>query len=422
MGVIRLVFACTVAALLHAFLRSETISGTTVPALNTPHWVAIRGQLPDQVYTELEALPEVEVISPTGGFSFLGCSEITIHMQWILVMANLEFYTETNQQIHIQTVRLEPYKPKAKNNNQARQQSAELDTTLPWNLDRIDQLSNTLNNIYNPPNTADNIDIYVLDTGVNLAHQEFDGRATRVTAFKDEDPCLSTAHGSWVASIAAGAFYGVAKDANIKDMKLPNGDSCDFYTSDAAAALNYLLLNVDVPFVVVMSWSAPNTPALNAILQDLNTKGAVLINAAGNDGDSSLACLRSPGSSGVTYSVGSVGRTLVRSSFSNYGTCIDGFAPGEEIIGAGLASSTQLVQGDGTSASCPMEGGRAAVLMKQFSLTNPTSVYNALITYSQKDVVISPGSGSPNRFCNFEGNVVAGSPPTSSSSKFNVFL
>lgn len=452
MGLLRLAVACFVGAMLQAFLRADTTTITTVPVLNTPYWVAVRGHLPDQVRTDLEALDEVEIVSPTNCFSFIGCSQITIHLQYILVVAGLEFYTEANQQIHTQSIRLEPYEfvggvgGIAGVENRARQEPVEVEDSVPWNLDRIDQLSATLNGIYNPPNNAPNVDMYILDTGVNLPHIEFGGRASRVTAFKDEAPCTSTAHGTWVASIAAGGFYGVARQANIYDMKLPTGSSCDFYTSDAAAALNYLLLNVDTPFIVVMSWSAPNTPALNAILQDLNTKGAILINAAGNEGSGSFPCSRSPGSSGVTYPVASVDQSLSRSSFSNFGSCVKSFAPGKEIVGAGLGSTTQLVQGDGTSASCPMEAGRAAVLMTQLGLTTPTAVYNALNTYSQKNVVTNAGSGSPNRFCNFKGSgsspspspatptptrasprpspasAPTPSPPAGAASKFNVFI
>lgn len=409
MQLFRLALLAVIGAALRAFSRGDTQTSTTVPVINSSYWVAVRGHLTPEVQDLLEDLPEIESISPSLCFSFLGCSSITVDLQNILVQAGLEFYAESQQPILTQAVRLEPYNP---DKPRARQLPVTVDSSLPENLDRIDQLSNTLNGVYNPPGTGLNIPIYILDTGVNINHEEFGGRAHRVTAFKNEVPCTSTAHGTWVASIAAGEFYGVAKDAEIYDMKLPTGSACDFFTSDAAAALNYLLLNVDAPFIVVMSWSAPTTPAINAILQDLNVKGAVLINAAGNEGSGSLPCSRTPGSSGVTYAVGSVGvPSIQRSSFSNYGGCIDSFAPGENIVGAGIASNSGLVEGDGTSAACPMEAGRAAVLMKYLSLTTPGQTYSALNAYSQKSVVVNSGTGSPNRFCNFKGT--AGSPSPS---------
>lgn len=444
MQFLRLFFAFALGACLHALIRADSVSTTTVPVLGTPYWVAIRGHLNNEVRAQLETRPEVAVMTSSNCFSFIGCTEITVHLQWILVQAGLEFYTEANEQVHVQATRLDAFDIFAEKQNKARQEPVTTEAIFPWNLDRIDQLSSSLNGVYSPPSDALNIPIYVLDTGINIAHEEFGGRASRVTAFKDEVPCTSTAHGSWVASIAAGTYYGVAKKAKLYDMKLPSGSSCDFFTSDAAAALNYLLLYVPAPFVVVMSWSAPNTPALNAILQDLNTKGAILVNAAGNEGSGSFPCSRSPGSSGVTYSVASVGQSpLDRSSFSNFGNCVDSFAPGEGIVGAGLSSSTALVEGDGTSASCPMEAGRAAVLMKHLSISSPNDVYNALNAYSQKSVVINAGSGSPNRFCNFKGNTAPSpaptptttsrspatpppgptpAPPANFASKFNLFL
>lgn len=373
-------------------------------------WIGVVGSISEATLAEIQTRREVVSIETHAAFSLITCNETTLQLQLLLFRAGLTFYCEDNVEVPVTAVRLVEVDQLAGRQVNGNSLSTTVEATVPPNLDRLDQLSNTPNGQYSPPATGLNVKVYVLDTGVYIQNVEFEGRAFRVTDFKNEAPCTSIAHGSWVAGSVAGKIYGVAKKALIYDMKLPNGDSCTFYTSDAAAALLHLLNYVDPPFIVVMSWSAPQTSAIDYLLNQLAVKGAVLINAAGNEGSSTRPCTTSPGSSGVTYAVGSVGYSMARSSFSNYGNCIDGFALGEDIIAAGMSSTTSLVQGDGTSISAPQMAGVAAVLMQKYSLTTNTAVYSALTTYNQKNVVVNPGSGSPNLFSNFKGNAPTPTP------------
>lgn len=364
-------------------------------------WIGVVGSLSENTVAEIQSRHEVSVIENHPEFSIISCSDTSLQLQLILYRAGHTFFCESNEPIPLDAVNLREVKGQVA--RELSNSSGELAATVPPNLDLLDQLSNTPNGVYAPPSDAAGIKIAVLDTGIRIDNVEFEGRAFRVNAFKNEEPCTSIAHGTWVTGSIIGKVYGVAKKALAYDLKLPTGTSCAFFTCDAALALAYVLNYMDVD-IVVMSWSAPQTGAIDYLLTQLANKGVVLINAAGNEASSSRPCTTSPGSSGVTYAVGSVGYTKARSSFSNYGSCIDAFGLGEDIIAAGMSSTTSLVQGDGTSIAAPQMAGVAAVLMKKYGLTTNTQVYEALATYNQKNAVVNPGAGSPNQFSNFKGS------------------
>jgi len=284
-----------------------------------------------------------------------------------------------------------------------------------WNLDILDNDQAHQDGRYLPPGTGEGINIYLLDLGVNTAFEDLENRAFRDPAWKDEPPCNNN-HGTWTAVIAAGKTYGVAEKAILWDVKLPHGSSCVFYVSDALEAFDYLLTQTP-PFVVSMSWKANLSPSINNACQGLREYGAILVAAAGNDGTNNGACAISPASSSATISVASVGEGLIRSSWSNYGDCIDIFAPGEDITGGNSASNTVPTVGSGTSASTPQVAGAIAVIMQAYHLSDPDEVTQKLLDIAL-DGLVSQGGTAPNKLLNFEGPVSSPpspSPPTPSS-------
>jgi subtilisin family serine protease len=278
----------------------------------------------------------------------------------------------------------------------------------PWNLDYLDNRRTTFNGRYNPPSTGQGIHIYNLDLGINIDHPEFnEGRARRDPAWKNEAPC-DNHHGTWTAVISSGRNYGVASQSIVWDVKLPSGSDCAFYVSDALDALQYLLTR-PAPFIVSMSWKSSVSPAINELCAQLRQHGAILVAAAGNDGLNGGACSISPASSNSTISVASVGRDWVRSSWSNYGDCIDVFAPGEDIVG-GNSFSDGLVESDGTSASCPHVAGAAAVLMRAYGLTSPADV-EAKLQQLYLSGWVKSGGTAPNRLLSVAPLTSTPSPP-----------
>ena len=281
-----------------------------------------------------------------------------------------------------------------------------LDVVTPhWNLDRLDEADYPLDGAYQPIGTGAGIRIYVLDTGVNGNHNDFGGRVER--EFKLETPCTSDAtarhHGSWVASIAAGDTLGVARRATINDVKLPNGASCTFTICDVLQAMIWLL-GREPPFVVTMSFNTVNghSECIDSLVADLRAHGAFLVAAAGNSNDQNGACGISPARSSSALTVAAIRTTDtddVRSSFSNYGLCIWGFAPGSDINGASATSDSGTVNFDGTSASVPHVAGMAAQLMTRFSLTTPDEIDIALAERAVLNKVTN-ALGTPNRLVN----------------------
>lgn len=283
---------------------------------------------------------------------------------------------------------------------------------VPWNLDYLDSRTASFNGRYNPPGTGQGVHIYNLDLGINIDHPEFaEGRARRAPGWKDEEPCDNN-HGTWTAVISSGTNYGVASQSIVWDVKLPTGSDCTFYVSDALDALQYLLTR-PAPFVVSMSWKSGISPSINDLCAQLRNHGAVLVAAAGNDNTNGGACYISPASANSTFSVGSVDQDWTRSSFSNYGECIDVFAPGRGIIG-GSSFSSGLVEGDGTSASCPHVAGAAAVIMKAYSLSSPAAIEAKL-----RDLYVigkvQGGGTAPNRLLSV-APLASSTPPAAAAS------
>jgi subtilisin family serine protease len=271
------------------------------------------------------------------------------------------------------------------------------------NLDRLDQRQYPLDGQYVPLNGAFNIPVYIVDTGVNLQHSEFEGRASRVYG---SGP-LCDDHGSWVASIVAGKTYGVAKDAKIYDVKLTSTASCEISLFAAVKALEWLA-GQPAPLIATLSWNTVDTTSycLVEMTRILESKGALLVSAAGNSGKRNGACQVSPANSPFTLTVAAseidtVKKTDLRASFSNYGQCIWGFAPGTNIKGASAVGSG-VVSLSGTSASAPHVAGLAAQLVFQNQSMSPEQL---VLELNARAVLNSVGDnrGTPNRLLNLAG-------------------
>ncbi|MEO6083920.1 MAG: S8 family peptidase [Umezawaea sp.] len=251
---------------------------------------------------------------------------------------------------------------------------------------------------------------YVVDTGIFTAHQDFGGRAVWGTNTagdgKDED-CHG--HGTHVAGTIGGTDYGVAKGVQLVAVKVLDCEGSG--TSEGVAArLDRVVANhVSGPAVVNMSLGGD---APDQVIEDATRRviadGVVTAVAAGNDdGD---ACLHSPARTPEAITVASVGQfTDTRSSFSNYGSCVDLFAPGEYIWSAGTGSDTDFALLSGTSMATPHVSGAAALLLARDPGATPAQVATALTLDSTKNAVADP-MGSPNRVLMVNTGYRAGYP------------
>ena len=249
-----------------------------------------------------------------------------------------------------------------------------------WGLDRIDQAQTALDNKYNYPDSAgQGVRAYVVDTGVQLDNPEFTGRTLPGFDATGSGNTTTDCHGhaTHVAGTIAGTKFGVAKKATIVSVKVLNCAGSGTITG-VISGLDWIAANhpQGVPAVVNMSIGGGNVAALTAAVEKLNSMGILNVVAAGNDNND--ACLYSPASAPSAITVGSSDIRDARSSFSNYGNCVDVFAPGSNIISARASDPNGSAQMSGTSMATPHVSGLAALYLGQNPSATPAQATAAI--------------------------------------------
>ena len=268
-------------------------------------------------------------------------------------------------------------------------------TGATWGIDRIDQRNRPLSTTYTYSQTAGNVTAYIIDTGIRFAHTDFGGRATSGYDAVDggsADDC--NGHGTHVAGTVGGTRYGVAKAVRLVGVRVLN---CSGSGSNAGviAGVNWVTQNARKPAVANMSLGGGASTALDNAVASSIRSGVTYPLAAGNA--NANAGSASPARVASAITVGSTTSTDARSSFSNYGTCLDIFAPGSSITSAWYTTNTATNSISGTSMAAPHVAGAAALVLSGSPSSTPAQVRDALVTRSTASVVTSPGTGSPNR-------------------------
>jgi len=275
------------------------------------------------------------------------------------------------------------------------------ETNATFGLDRIDQKNLPLNNTYTYPGQAGaGVHAYVIDTGIYAAHPEFAaaGGGSRVIPgvdFIDNDanPDDCHGHGTHVAGTIGSATYGVAKKVTLHSIRV-----CDCFgscpLSGVIAGIDYLTNNRILPAVANISLHTGFSQAENDAVTASIAAGVTYGIAAAND--AADACLDSPGSTPNALTVGATDSTDAKAEFSNYGSCLDLFAPGVNITSTWIQP---LLTGtiSGTSMASPHVVGAAALYLGANPTATPAQVAAQLIAQSTPNLVTSPGAGSPNR-------------------------
>jgi len=264
----------------------------------------------------------------------------------------------------------------------------------PWGLDRIDQRNRPLNASYTFNYTASNVRAYVIDTGIRTAHTQFGGRAAvSFDAFGGNGQDCN-GHGTHVAGTIGGSTYGVAKSVQLRAVRVLNCSGSGT-NSGVIAGVDWVRLNHQAPAVANMSLGGGASSALDTAVNNLSNAGVPIAVAAGNS--NANACNSSPARAANAITVGSTTTTDARSSFSNFGTCLDLFAPGSGILSAWSTSNTATATLSGTSMASPHVAGVAALYKGQNPTASSATVRNAIVNGATTNVVTNAGTGSPNR-------------------------
>jgi len=267
-------------------------------------------------------------------------------------------------------------------------------TGATWGLDRIDQRDPPLNGTYIYNWTGSGVRAYIIDTGIRTSHTQFGGRASAVFDAFGGSGQDCNGHGTHVAGTVGGSTYGVAKSALLRAVRVLdcNGSGSN---SGVIAGVDWVTANHIKPAVANMSLGGSASTALdNAITNSINS-GVTYAVAAGNENQN--ACNVSPARAAAAITVGSTTSTDARSSFSNYGTCVDIFAPGSSITSAWSTSDTATNTISGTSMASPHVAGAAALYKQANPSASPATIRDALVNNSSTNRISNVGSGSPNR-------------------------
>ncbi|MEU7570675.1 S8 family serine peptidase [Micromonospora sp. NPDC049240] len=267
-------------------------------------------------------------------------------------------------------------------------------TGATWGLDRIDQRSLPLNSTYTYPNTATNVRAYIIDTGIRTTHSQFGGRATWGTNTVDSNNTDCNGHGTHVAGTVGGSTYGVAKGVRLIAVKVLNCSGSGS-TAGVVNGVNWVTSNAVKPAVANMSLGGGVSTTLDNAVANSISSGITYALAAGNS--NANACNSSPARVASAITVGSTTSTDARSSFSNYGTCVDIFAPGSSITSSWNSSDSATNTISGTSMASPHVAGAAALVLSANPSYTPAQVASYLTSNATTGKVTSPGTGSPNR-------------------------
>ncbi len=267
-------------------------------------------------------------------------------------------------------------------------------TGATWGLDRIDQRNRPLNGTYIYNYTGSGVRAYIIDTGIRTAHTQFGGRASvSYDAFGGNGQDCN-GHGTHVAGTVGGSTYGVAKSVSLRAVRVLNCSGSGS-TSGVIAGVNWVAANRVLPAVANMSLGGGASSALDTAVNNAINAGVTFAVAAGNS--NANACNYSPSRVASAITVGSTTSTDARSSFSNYGSCVDIFAPGSSITSAWSTSNTATNTISGTSMASPHVAGAAALYLQANPGASNATVRNALVNNSTTNVITNAGSGSPNR-------------------------
>lgn len=269
----------------------------------------------------------------------------------------------------------------------------------PWGLDRIDQRNLPLSRTYTYTTSGTGVRVYIIDTGIQTSHSQFGGRASAVYDAFGGNGQDCHGHGTHVAGTTSGSTWGIAKNSLPRAVRVLNCSGSGS-TSGIIAGINWVRTNHIKPAVANLSLGGGFSSSLNTAVNNLAAAGVFVAVAAGNS--NANACNSSPSSASGVFSTASSTKTDAKSSFSNFGSCVDGYAPGSAIRSAWLNGGANTISG--TSMASPHVAGVAALYKSANGDASQSTVTSFIVNNATAGVITGNPTGTPNRLL-FKGSL-----------------
>jgi subtilisin family serine protease len=289
----------------------------------------------------------------------------------------------------------------------------ETQSPATWGIDRVDQRDLPLSNSYTYNTTGRGVSAYVLDTGIRFTHTEFGGRAElgydAIGDGQNGNDC--NGHGTHVAGTVGGRTYGVAKEVTLYSVRVLDCGATGTW-SQINAGVDWVRANAIKPAVANMSLGCRGgctNDSTDQAVRNLINSGVQVALAAGNDNID--ACRGTPNRVAEGVTVGATTSSDSRSSFSNWGSCIDIMAPGSSITSASYSSDTGSTSMSGTSMAAPHVAGAMALYLQSNPSASPSQVRDHLVNTATTGR-LTDLSGSPNRLLYTLGGGAPAPTPT----------
>jgi subtilisin family serine protease len=262
----------------------------------------------------------------------------------------------------------------------------------PWGLDRIDQANRPLSGTYAYTAQGAGVTAYIIDTGIETSHAQFGGRAAVAFDVLGGNGQDCNGHGTHVAGTVGGATFGIAKSVELRAVRVLdcNGSGS---SSGVIAGMDWVSQHAVRPAVANMSLGGGFSSAVNNSATNLANSRVFLAVAAGNS--NANACNFSPASAADVITIAASDRNDARASFSNFGSCVEIYAPGVAIKSAWLNGGTNTISG--TSMATPHVTGVGALYKSTFGDAPSATVSSYLISKATQGVITGNRRGTPNR-------------------------
>ncbi|WP_420130004.1 S8 family peptidase [Longimicrobium sp.] len=263
---------------------------------------------------------------------------------------------------------------------------------VTWGLDRIDQRNLPLSNSYTYTATASTVYAHIIDTGIQANHPQFGTRAASAYDYAGGTGADCNGHGTHVAGTIGSTTYGVAKQVRLRGVRVMDCNGSGSF-SQIIAGVDWVRLNRTNPAVANISLGGGLSSALNTAVTNLSSSGVFVAVAAGNS--NADACNFSPASAPAVFTTASSESNDAKRTSSNWGTCVDGYAPGGSITSTWIGSATNTISG--SSMASPHVAGVAALYKATYGNASSATIDSWIKTNATAGVITGNVTGTPNR-------------------------